>query len=103
MENVDHTSMASMGICPAETYQHNNLFDLSMFADCKVRKEPIYYHHRRDDGSLSAREVPQHFALVNSMGQPLPCRPVSKGLSRISICTASRRQCYRLVIFQPKA
>ena len=49
MENVDHTSMASMGICPAETYQHNNLFDLSMFADCKVHKEPIYTHHRRDD------------------------------------------------------
>lgn len=92
MENVDHTSMASMGICPAETYQHNNLFDLSMFADCKVHKEPIYTHHRRDDGSLSAREVPQQFALVNSMGQPLPCRPVSKGYKLVSHLDLYRQQ-----------
>jgi hypothetical protein len=89
---LDHTSMASMGICPAETYQHNDLYDLSLFANCKVTKEPIYTHKRRDDGSVSATEVPQHFALVNEMGQPLPCRPVSKGYKLVPHLDLYRQQ-----------
>ena len=93
---LDHTSMASMGICPAETYKHNDLYDLSMFENCKVRKEPIYIHKRRDDGSVSATEVPQHFALVNEMGQPLPCRPVSKGYKLVSHLDLYRQQALML-------